>query len=52
METLLQDHDQGSKRRAQELAGELISNSVMPDTVQQELEEFVSRLDKLEAQVL
>ena len=51
METLLQDHEQENKRRVQELAGELISNSIMPELVQQELNDFVLKFDSLEEEV-
>ena len=51
METLLQDHEQENKRRVQELAGELISNSIMPELVQQELNDFVTKFDSLEEEV-
>lgn len=51
METLLQDHEQENKRRVQELAGELISNSIMPELVQQELNDFVHKFDSLEEEV-
>ena len=51
METLLQDHEQENKRRVQELAGELISNSIMPELVQQELDDFVHKFDSLEEEV-
>ena len=51
METLLQDHEQENKRRVQELAGELISNSIMPELVQRELDDFVHKFDTLEEEV-
>ncbi|KAK7483287.1 hypothetical protein BaRGS_00025454, partial [Batillaria attramentaria] len=50
METLLQDHEQENKRRIQDLAGELISNSIMTDVVQRELDEFMRKFDSLESE--
>ncbi|XP_076466610.1 dystrophin-like isoform X3 [Babylonia areolata] len=50
METLLQEHDQDSKQRVQELAGELIANSVMAQTVQQEVDDYLHKLDTLEVE--
>ena len=51
METLLQERDHDNKHRMQELAGDLISNSIMPQLVQQQLDECVHKCDALEAEV-
>ncbi|XP_070191463.1 dystrophin-like isoform X2 [Littorina saxatilis] len=50
METMLQDHGQENKRRVQELAGELTSNSIMPRIVQPELEDYLRKFDTLESE--
>lgn len=47
----MQDHGQENKRRIQELAGELTSNSVMTNMVQQDVEDFVRKFDSLESEV-
>ena len=51
METLLGEHDEENKHHVQELAAELIANSIMAETVQQELNEFNLKSEALEAEV-
>ncbi|KAL8624968.1 hypothetical protein ACOMHN_039855 [Nucella lapillus] len=47
METILQEHEE-EKERVQELAGELMANCIMPQLVQQERDDFVTKWDALQ----
>ena len=51
METLLQEHDQESRQRVQELGEELVSNSIMPQLVQRDLDDFLRKVHALEMEV-
>ncbi|KAH9492320.1 hypothetical protein Btru_024696 [Bulinus truncatus] len=49
VETFLANHSTENKRHIQELAGHLIDNSIMVDTVRKEQEEFLKKYEKLES---
>ena len=51
MENLQRDHDANNHQRINELAEELISNSILVDSVKKDLEEVNKKHDTLEVEV-
>ncbi|XP_067674722.1 dystrophin-like isoform X3 [Haliotis asinina] len=50
VETLLREHNDNNRKQVNELAGELITNSIMVDIVKKELEEYNRKYSSLEAE--